>query len=547
MTTAIAEEVRRRKGAGLRRRPRTFAEDLGAALLERAVEAGATATDRPDLSVEERAHYREEPVAFSNEVLGVTLWARQVEILEAIRDHRDIAVRGGRKIGKDFALAVAAIWFYSCFDDARVLMTAVTARQVDGILWREVRRLVRGAKRPIDGELHGLARSGLKAVDLREIVGFTAREAEAVAGISGTSLLYIVDEASAVHDEIYEAIDGNRAGGGDARLVMISNPTKTVGRFFEAFHDHKEFYTTIHVSSLESPNVVEGREVVRGLASREWAERIGEEWGVDSAYYKIHVLGEFVRNEAGRLISLDVIEEAEARWFDEPDEGRLQIGVDPAGPGRGGDDSAFAVRRGKKILEVFALRGLSPEAHVAHVRGAIEKHRRAREPRPVVAIDAEGIVGDEVRKAFVAEVDAAKAGAEPFELLVVRSSKPARNGLENRPIELVRDDLWLQLSRWLGDGAIPTDSKLERELHCAEWDPSVTTRRQKVIGKDRMREVLGGRSPDRADAVALAVWEQASAFEESLPSAHEKDDDDLDEPAARGLDPYGAMNTWRAR
>src|SRR5690606_31880088 len=136
-----------------------------------------------------------------------------------------------------------AHWFYGSFDDARVIMTSTTARQVDQILWREVKMLrarsgwcvacKRGNQRrreenPINPELiarpcqHSalirevpgeLARTGMKSADFREIVGFTAKEAEAVAGISGRNLLYIVDEASGVAQAIFEAIEGNRAGG----------------------------------------------------------------------------------------------------------------------------------------------------------------------------------------------------------------------------------------------------------------------------------------------------------------------------------------------
>jgi hypothetical protein len=44
-----------------------------------------------------------------------------------------------------------------------------------------------------------------------------------------------------------------------------------------------------------------------------------------------------------------------------------------------------------------------------------------------------------------------------------------------------------------------------KELHAPEWIPQVTGR-LKATGKDELRKALG-RSPDRADAVALAVWE----------------------------------------
>ena len=53
---------------------------------------------------------------------------------------------------------------------------------------------------------------------------------------------------------------------------MFSNPTRTSGTFFDAFHSKKQFYRCIHVSSEETPNVVLGRMVIPGLAGRAWIE-----------------------------------------------------------------------------------------------------------------------------------------------------------------------------------------------------------------------------------------------------------------------------------
>lgn len=52
--------------------------------------------------------YAPSPTRFAHEILGVELAPKQVEIIEAIRDHKRVAVRGGRKVGKDFAVAVSA-------------------------------------------------------------------------------------------------------------------------------------------------------------------------------------------------------------------------------------------------------------------------------------------------------------------------------------------------------------------------------------------------------------------------------------------------------
>ena len=71
------------------------------------------------------------PVAFAREVLGVQLWAKQEEVLNALTTHRRVAVKAGNGLGKGFCAAVAVLWFIHTHQDAAVaLSTAPTFRQV---------------------------------------------------------------------------------------------------------------------------------------------------------------------------------------------------------------------------------------------------------------------------------------------------------------------------------------------------------------------------------------------------------------------------------
>ena len=81
------------------------------------------------------------PVAFAREMLGVELWSKQVEVLEALTEHRRVAVKAGNGLGKGFCAAVAMLWFIHTHQDGAIaLSTAPTFRQVRHILWRQVRR-----------------------------------------------------------------------------------------------------------------------------------------------------------------------------------------------------------------------------------------------------------------------------------------------------------------------------------------------------------------------------------------------------------------------
>ncbi len=535
MTTSREEELERRRLAAPRR-ARNLAESLARAMIRRAVELGAETTEA---SVWPSPRYRESPVGFFREILGVEPWSRQVEVIEAIRDNPRVAVRGGHKISKSHTFAGIALWFYSSYDQARVVMSSTTSRQVDAILWRELRmmhafsgrcvackqldeekveRRERTGPRPcphsalITGDLHDKARTGLISDDFREIQGFTAREAEAVAGVSGKNLLYLLDEASGIPEPIFEAIEGNRAGG--ARIAMFSNPTRTEGEFFEAFEgSKKKFYKTLTISSEEVPNVVLGREVIRGHATREWIEEKKQEWGEDSPLYTIRVKGRHALKEEGKILSVHAIIEAERRWAEHVDEngvpllvpGRLFLGLDPAGPGGAGDESAWALRREWKISKLHCRRGLNEDAHLVETLGLIEVDRRLNDLKPLVILDRDGPIGAKIFNRFRAYIEEleSRGGAPAFELYGVRSSERAK--LRPNEYDLVRDEMYMSFHLWVKDGgAFPEDSRLAKDLHAPKWELDVRNR-AKATPKKELRAILG-RSPDRGDACILSTW-----------------------------------------
>jgi hypothetical protein len=499
--------------------------------------------------------YQQDPVGFFREILGVDPWEKQQEIIEAVRDNSRVAVKSGHKVSKSHTAAGIALWFYCSFEDARVVMSSTTARQVNQILWRELRMMrSRGGRclacrtieadgpRPcehstlIDGEIGDTAQTGLKSRDFREIVGFTAKEAEAVAGISGPRLLYIIDEASGVSDAIFEAIEGNRAGG--AKIVYFSNPTRTDGEFFDAFNEKSRFYKNITISSEETPNVKQGRVVIPGLATKEWVDEKREEWGEDSPLYRVRIKGEFATREDGKIFSIHAIEQAEQRWTETAESGRLYIGLDPAGATGLGDESMYAVRRGLKCIGLFPFRGLSDEAHLTHLLDFITRYKLPRET-PVVVLDREGSVGAGL---FGVLRNYSELHKGSFEFVGLRSSDKAHR--QPQVYDRIRDELAANLEMWMREGgAIPEDSKLAAELHFWEWKQQ-TSGRLKISPKDEARKYLG-RSPDRYDALALSVWEPLSLRDDApiVDNTRPSKAHDVFEPDA-GLDPYAGMSAW---
>lgn len=529
----------------------------------------------------------DEPLDFWRRILGVDPWSRQRDVILACRDHARVAVKSGRRVSKSHTVAGLALCFYSAFPDARVVMTSTTARQVDSILWRELEKMRARAGRCVDckridpdgrrvprpcphsalipGEAGRLARTGLKMnpvdpTDFREVFGFTASEAEAVQGIAGSHLLFIVDEASGVAPDIFDAISGNRAGGG--RVVLFGNPTRTSGELYDAFHekakqdanDPKSFgYFGLTISSRESPNVVEHREVIAGLATEEWIAEREHEWGKDSPLFKVHVDGEFAVNEDGKVFSIDAIAQAEQRWEGASEAGRLFFGLDPAGESGMGDESALAPRRGLKAYPIRARRGLTDEGHLAWLLEACREHRVGREI-PVVIMDRDGSVGARIYGFLRGHLEGIPDdAAPPFELYGLRGSdKPQR---ESDRYDRQRDATTGNFAAWVRDGgAIPEDAKLAKEMHVLEWRQLVNGK-MKITPKEDIKKELG-RSPDRYDALSLSTWEPAALRDEeprraaapasvqatkvATAAAHDDDvDDGIDPFRGGGIDPYG--------
>jgi hypothetical protein len=387
----------------------------------------------------------------------------------------------------------------------------------------------------------------LKAPDLREIIGVSTDAAERLSGVSGGAILYIIDEASAPSftEAMFQALVGNTAGSGIVRIVMISNPTRATGSpFYLAFTDRKDFWHCIHVNTEDVALWCDARGVtIPGIANgarlRQWAEEYG---GRDSPFYRVRVRGEFLLNEAGRAFPLDIITAAQLRHVDAPEDGVLHIGLDPAGPGLGGDETAFALVRGWKHVSTFTFSGLSEDATIEHLLALLRTHRKSIEV-PQVMIDSEGPIGHSLTirlRAIANGVLADKA----FDVFGIRASGGAQR--EPQSYDRVRDELLANLRRWLDDGgAILSDHMLEQELHTIVWSQNVNGL-LKATAKEDIREALH-RSCDRLDALALAVWRHGR----QAPSAEDQGAEPTTDydiygrgEASRTFDPYAGVGVF---
>jgi phage terminase large subunit len=439
-----------------------------------------------------KSRWENDPERFAYEALKIrALASDQKRLLAAVAEHRRVACKSGQKTGKSTALAVLSIWWPLTRYRGYCLITAPTFAQVKDPLWKEIARL------RSEAEAGGIALGGQWSRDPstgwvwpydRKIFARTTAEPERLQGISSPNLLVLVDEASGFAQDLWAPLVGNLIGGG--KLCATSNPTEASGEFFDAFTKNAEHWFPLTFRSDETPNYVEGRRVIPGLAMREDVDAIRAENGEKSSIYQTRVLGEFPTQGDNAVVAYGLVVAGQKRYVETTAAGRLHFGVDVA---RFGDDeTVIRPRRGLKALKPTVLQGYDNVDVAGRVLELARELRSGREI-PLVKIDEIGN-GSGV-------VDVLSRSEE----VEVRGVNVAENATAEG-YHRMRDQLWFALASWLREGgAIEDDPRLLSELVAPTYGFDVQGRAQ-VESKDEIKLRLG-RSPDRADALALSIFE----------------------------------------
>ena len=315
-----------------------------------------------------------------------------------------------------------------------------------------------------------------------------------IAGISAANILYIVDEASGVDEKVFEAMEGNMAAG--AKMVLTSNPTRTVGTFFDAFHSKRQFWHCMTTSSEESPNVT-GERHIPGLAGKEWIAEKKVEWGIDSPIYHIRVAGKFPGQSTNAAIGLALAEEARHRFAKTDAEGALRIGIDVAR--YGDDETVIWPVRGAKALKPLVLMNKKGHEIAGEALDLIDKLKRSHAEPVAVKVDEIGLGASPLD--FLSVMERAKDAG-----VTVRAVNVSKNSEKPDKYHDLRTQLCFDLKDWLeAGGAIPDDEKLVQEMISPTYHFDVKGRKQ-VDTKEVEKKTLG-RSPDRRNALELAIYE----------------------------------------
>jgi hypothetical protein len=502
------------------------------------------------------SQYQDDPVGFGERVLGETYTEDVKRLMESVRDNPITLAKSANAVGKTHAAARIAVWWYKAFPGSQIYTGAAPPESnLKKLLWGEIGSIIERHPDLFEPDiLTGLhiqrsAQNFLTGVTIPTSGTEQQREAK-FSGKHAPYLLFVLDEADAIPDEVFRGIESCMSGG-HARLLMMFNPRAEMGEPYRMERDGRA--KVVNLTAFNHPNVIEGKNIIPGAVTRETTVRRINEWcrqlnqdeqpnsecfelpdflvgavaksqggylysPLKAAWYKIMesafaymVLGQYPAQGSTQLISKEWIARARSRWdayvaeFGEiPPTGTTGImGLDVAEFGT--DANATCFRYGGWVDRIKTWDGIDTVA--TGDRAIAEYQSRSLS---MLNVDATGVgagIAPHInRKNCVA--NAVKVASKPTETT------------ELGEFYLLRDQLWWACREWLrtDPGAmLPPDELLIEELQTPTYE--VENGKIRVMKKLTIRELIK-RSPDRADALCLTFYQPGTLIPEFSPDRH---------------------------
>ena len=453
-------------------------------------------------------------------------------MLDALVHHRRVSVVGANGSGKDWAAARAMLWWLETRPESKALTLGPTQRQVEEIVWQEMREAYAAAADVLSGRM---LKSAYRIEEGRFALGFSTNNALNIQGFHSDQLLVVVTEAHAMPQLHMDAIKRLQPD----RLLLVGNALSRDGEFYVSHHAKRNFYHRIAISAFDTPNFTGEDGGRRGMITPEYVEEYAADYGEDHPLYAASVLAQFPDSLDDSLIGREAVESAMERGEGDchseqsAAEPRNLSGADPVEDERsprdvstpprapfnmtnpnepvyigvdvarfGFDKSAICVRQGERVLSVQSYERMDTMRLVFEVRRAVRAWNA-----DAVFVDEGGVGGGVVDR--LRELGAPVYGVH-------------FGGAAQRPTRFFnrRSEIFWELRRLLNDALItlPRDEELAGQLLGLRYDVS-SSGQVRLEGKPEMRK-RGMPSPDKADALALAflvppslgIWTGAEPF-----------------------------------
>lgn len=442
--------------------------------------------------------YRDDRVNFVKNVFNVTPDPWQEECLAYLDSGGTrLAVRSGHGVGKTTFLSWVIIHFELTRWPQKTAVTAPSATQLNDALIPECKHWINRLP-PIlrDQFILKTDRLELKSDPSSSFCTFktSRRESpEALQGVHSTHTLLMADEASGVHDEVFNAAIGSLSTP-NSIFILTGNPTRLEGYFYSIhMTEAGDNFLRLQVNSEESPRV--GAEFLKQIENL-------DPHGKEGNLYKVRVLGEFASLDQDKLMNSDNVYSSVGRDII-IDEGWPRVwGLDVS---RSGKDKTVLVERINRVITKIEPYNGAPDlmALCGWVRNMYHVLPRWEKPLEV-CVDAIGLgagVADRLNELDIPTVA----------VNVAESSPLGSEGLR------LRDDLWVQCRDWFDTRTVSISVEIDElirvrligDLLLPGFEFTSSGRRQ-VDSKSQLRRDFG-RSPDYADALILTFASEAGA------------------------------------
>jgi hypothetical protein len=390
-----------------------------------------------------------------------------------------LAVASGHGIGKSATMGMLSNWAMSCWDDARIVTTANTEGQLRTKTAPEIGKWFRQS---LTAHWFDVQAMSIKSKDpehseswRQDFVPWSEHNTEAFAGLhnKGKIILLLFDEASKIHDKVWEVAEGALTDEDTVIIwVVFGNPTRNTGRFRECFRRFRHRWVQRQIDSRTVPGT-----------NKEYLQRLVDDHGEDSDIVKIRVRGMFPSMSAKQFISEADVDQAFGKHLrkEQYSFAPVILGVDPAWSG---DDELVIVKRQGLYCEVLLTMAKNDnDIHVANIIARMETEHKAS------AVFIDGGYGTGI-------VSAGQTMGRAWQI-VWFGGGPIDKGCLNK-----RAEMWRDMRDWIkAGGAIPPDNVLRDDLTGIETLPRMDGKIQ-LEPKEALKE-RGLPSPNRADALAL--------------------------------------------
>lgn len=419
--------------------------------------------------------------------LGAEVDQRKFDRITSVPAVR-MAVASGHSIGKTVAQSWLMLWAMTTRENCRGVATSTTSTQLATRLWPEMQTWL---KRSLTAHWFecNTARNNMRLFhrehpEVWRFDGATAapENSEAFAGLHNatSSTVFLLDEASGIDARIWRAIEGSMVDGSPV-LIAMGNPLRRDGEFYRVFSELGHRWNLRHVDSREA-----------FLTNKTQIAEFLADWGEDSDFFLARVRGLFPSQSISQFISAELVKLAMTRDMTPLGLGEAAVlGCDAARMGLDASTIFTRVGRDGRSFPMKLFRKLDTQQFAMQIAAWANELRTVYRLRKVyICVDGIGI--------GAGVVDTLRAMG--FE---VRDVQAAGRACNDRAYTNVRAELYGAARDWLqAGGTLPDDDELAEDLTAADYLFDNKGRVQ-IERKDAIRARLG-RSPDRADAVALS-------------------------------------------